>query len=500
MYIGYDIKNGIKYAKVCTGKRVDGKVVTTQKSLGRVLDEAAGIYQSRERGVFTFNVETGEYGIPDASFVPNGTRRKNAREKLILNFGDAFVLDEYIGRAGMWDVADSLGYGNPDTLRCMILYYILENRSNQLAQAWHEGSYASVRYPKANLTSQRISDLLSAVGDEGSQRAFFAEYFKLVGSRPSGEKVIIDSTGLPNSIHFPLTAISNHNGRISNEARLIYVVQQGTNLPLFFRHVPGNVIDVSTLIRTIAELKAHGIDTKFAILDAGYLTQDNLRELYEHKVSFLSRLQENRNDYRELKAEHLGSLESKEHLVEYNSRYVYVKRVRATIMGQQAYAYICRDMAMRNIESSKLLDRAKAQGMTTDEVFDAMEDQGVFILYSSRPIRTMDVLEKYYIRQQIEQVFDICKNNTNLLPLRVHSEDTFRGHLVLAFIASVIVKMLQDSLKKSGCSVNMALYNLGLQHCKVFDDVVLPCEPVKKVNDILKTLKIKYPLEISTVS
>jgi len=217
-------------------------------------------------------------------------------------------------------------------------------------------------------------------------------------------------------------------------------------------------------------------------------------------VSFLSRLQENRNDYRELKAEHLGSLESKEHLVEYNSRYVYVKRVRATIMGQQAYAYICRDMAMRNIESSKLLDRAKAQGMTTDEVFDAMEDQGVFILYSSRPIRTMDVLEKYYIRQQIEQVFDICKNNTNLLPLRVHSEDTFRGHLVLAFIASVIVKMLQDSLKKSGCSVNMALYNLGLQHCKVFDDVVLPCEPVKKVNDILKTLKIKYPLEISTVS
>ncbi|MPM70396.1 hypothetical protein SDC9_117351 [bioreactor metagenome] len=475
-------------------------MVTTQKSLGRVLDEAAGIYQSRERGVFTFNVETGEYGIPDASFVPNGTRRKNAREKLILNFGDAFVLDEYIGRAGMWDVADSLGYGNPDTLRCMILYYILENRSNQLAQAWHEGSYASVRYPKANLTSQRISDLLSAVGDEGSQRAFFAEYFKLVGSRPGGEKVIIDSTGLPNSIHFPLTAVSNHNGKISNEVRLIYVVQQGTNLPLFFRHVPGNVIDVSTLIRTIAELKAHGIDTKFAILDAGYLTQDNLRELYEHKVSFLSRLQENRNDYRELKAEHLGSLESKEHLVEYNSRYVYVKRVRATIMGQQAYAYICRDMAMRNIESSKLLDRAKAQGMTTDEVFDAMEDQGVFILYSSRPIRTMDVLEKYYIRQQIEQVFDICKNNTNLLPLRVHSEDTFRGHLVLAFIASVIVKMLQDSLKKSGCSVNMALYNLGLQHCKVFDDVVLPCEPVKKVNDILKTLKIKYPLEISTVS
>jgi hypothetical protein len=69
----------------------------------------------------------------------------------------------------------------------MILYYILENRSNQLAQAWHEGSYASVRYPKANLTSQRISDLLSAVGDEGSQRAFFAEISSWLGAPWRGE-------------------------------------------------------------------------------------------------------------------------------------------------------------------------------------------------------------------------------------------------------------------------------------------------------------------------
>ena len=43
MYIAYDTKNGVKYAKVCSGKRVGGKVVTSQKSLGRVVDEAKGI-------------------------------------------------------------------------------------------------------------------------------------------------------------------------------------------------------------------------------------------------------------------------------------------------------------------------------------------------------------------------------------------------------------------------------------------------------------------------
>ena len=43
MYIAYDIKGGVKYAKVCSGRRIDGKVVTSQKSLGRVIDEARGI-------------------------------------------------------------------------------------------------------------------------------------------------------------------------------------------------------------------------------------------------------------------------------------------------------------------------------------------------------------------------------------------------------------------------------------------------------------------------
>ena len=63
MYIGYDIKNGVKYAKLCKSVRVNGKVTTQQKSLGRVLDIEKGIYQNRERGVFTYDPETDTYGF-----------------------------------------------------------------------------------------------------------------------------------------------------------------------------------------------------------------------------------------------------------------------------------------------------------------------------------------------------------------------------------------------------------------------------------------------------
>ncbi len=62
-FIAYSVKNGIKYATLCHPVQdADGKWVKTYSNLGRVLNEEAGIYQSRERGVFSFNMETHEYG------------------------------------------------------------------------------------------------------------------------------------------------------------------------------------------------------------------------------------------------------------------------------------------------------------------------------------------------------------------------------------------------------------------------------------------------------
>jgi hypothetical protein len=71
------------------------------------------------------------------------------------------------------------------------------------------------------------------------------------------------------------------------------------------------------------------------------------------------------------------------------------------------------------------------------------------------------------MRQQIEQVFDIGKNYADMLPLRVHSEETFRGHLLLTFIATVAVKLSQDKLNGSVYNPISMFMNLRNQKCKV---------------------------------
>jgi hypothetical protein len=496
MHITYDIKDGIEYAKLCKSTREGKRVLKDFTNLGRVLDKDAGIYRSRERGVFSYSLETDTYGSAPAEFVTTATNRK---ESLILDFGDVFFLDRFIGASGLLPTIDAIGYGNPDTFRAMISYYAVCSAANCHAQSWWEGSYARILYPKANLSSQRISDFLVSIGNEHSQRAFFKGYFKLLGGEDAGiGNVLIDSTGLPNSIRFPLTAISNHGGEISNEVRLIYVVQQRTGLPIYFRYCPGNVIDTMTLIRCIEELKAQGVNVKFAILDAGYYTEDNVRDLFENKISFLTRLKSNLVVYKDLVREHLGSLESKENFVEYNGRYVYLKCVPIDLHGHSAYAYIGIDIERKADESRKTFRKAKDRKMDAGQVFDTMAGQGIFIIVSSRRIATDNLLPLYYTRQQIEQVFDIGKNYAEMLPLRVQSEDTFRGHLLLTFIVTVIMKKLQDSLLRTNYNPLSIFLNLRNQKCKVFDGKVVTGEAFKKANEIYKLFKIKCPAAIPT--
>lgn len=494
MHITYDMKNGVAYAKIGVSTR-DGKEVNKDyTNLGRVLDREKGIYKSRERGVFTYDLETNTYGKAPEAFVPPSTSKK---ESLILDFGDAFFLDHFIRYKGLRPAIDAIGYGNPDTLYAMISYYAICSMANCYAQNWWEGSYARILYPKANLTSQRISDFLASIGSEHTQRSFFREYFMLLErTGVDAKNILIDSTGLPNSIHFPLTAISNHNGEISNEVRLIYVVHQNTGMPIYFRYCAGNIIDASTMVRCLEELRAQGVNVNFAILDAGYYMGSNIRELFEKKISFITRMKSNLTLYKDLVGEHLETLEVEKNLVEYNGRYVYMKCVPCELEGHNAYAYIGLDIERKSLEAQKTFKRAPDKKMSTKAVFKTIQKQGVFILVSSRRIAKTKVLPLYYTRQQIEQIFDIGKNYADLLPVRVHSEETFRGHLLLTFVTTSVIKLLQDALVKSSITPMSLFLDLRNHKCKVYGDKIITQEAFKRANDCYKLFKMQCPVVI----
>ena len=164
--------------------------------------------------------------------------------------------------------------------------------------------------------------------------------------------------------------------------------------------------------------------------------------------------------------------------------------------GRKAFAYVGQDMERKASEARKLFAKAAAEGLDDGEVFDRLSDKGRFVLVSSKRLKTPEILPLCYTRRQIEQVFDIGKNYAGMTPLRVHGENTFRGHLLSTFIATVIIKKLQGRLKDTPYHPYSFFMLMRNQKCEVFQRQVLTHEPVKKANDCYKLLEIDCPVTI----
>lgn len=500
-YIRYITKNnGQEYASLADTSR-NGKQVNQQyiSNLGKVVDKANGIFKSRERGLFRYTLEEGFTDLPD-TYIP--ARDIIESERLILDFGDSFFLDKYLNAQSFAPAFRSALPAQSDTLFALLFYRILaDKKACCYADAWYHGNYASILFPKAKLQSQRISEFLAEIGEEWVQRAFFNQYYQCLYGKGSTTGILIDSSGLPNASKMSITQISNHNGDISLEARLIYVLDRKTGMPIYFRYCSGNVIDVSTLCTTLAELGEQGIYVDYAIVDAGYFSEGNVKELYKHQVKFIVRLAPNRKLFKEVAEERLPGLKTPEHAIRYGNRLLFIEKVAVDIYGNDGYAYIGVDMDSYNQQMKRATFDALDDKLSPEEMNRKVSRLGLFMIVASENIPVEEVLPLYYTRQQIEQVFDVGKNDADLLPIRVQSEKTFRGHLMLTFLATIVLQKLQRDIiqkrkKKDKMNPEGALIVLRNQKCKVYKNAIVPQEAVKCINDIYRLLGIECPTKI----
>jgi len=499
MHIKYDTKKSGTHARVLVSVRRGDKVEKEKKhNLGLVLDKERGIFQNKRRGVFTYDIATDTFSPPPNDFpLPTRTVRRN--ESIVITFGETYLLDSFIKSKGLDVPISAIDYNNKDTIRAMVAYYILRSAPNSHALDWYEGSYARILYPEANLVSQRLSECIHAIGKDTVQRSFFESYFTYIKSKGiNTHNILIDSTGLPNSVHLHLTAVSNHGGEISNEVRLMYVVDQKTGIPIYYRCFPGNVLDVTTLIRCIEEINALGLTVDCVIIDAGYYSTENIDELYRRKIPFVTRLKENLVVFKNIEKEYAATLEEKVNMVEYNGRYLFIKRVPCTLgTNNGGYAYLGLDLDKNASETKSVLSKAKTDKMTIDDVYEKLNKKSLFAIVSSQEIPTSEILPLYYTRQQIEQVFDVGKTDGKLLPISVESEQSLNGHLLFAFLANVVLRELQSFLRNTKLNAKSVFDRLVNHKCQVFDDVIVTLEPFKRANDCYKAFGLIPPINIA---
>jgi len=445
--------------------KTEKKVKKESTYLGVVIDKEKKIYEKKERG--------------------------KRQEKLILDFGDSFIIQEILSGTNFIPLIEEIFTEDADTLLSLLTFRMCYTGAMMYAETWYEGSYAKFQYKNAKVSSQRISDFLKVIGEEQIQRSFFRDY--LSGFSKAKKGVIIDATSLPNQIHNPLTAWGRSGEEIDKQIRFLLVVDKETGAPLYFRTLPGNIIDVSTLVNTFDELQRYNIKDTFVYMDAGFFSEDNIKEMYANKLQFLTRLPSGRVIYKELIRNDIKDLESPRHAVKYGMRGLFIKQKEMDLFGKKAYVHIVLDPERKGREMTRLvLESADEKSENMDELEYEYMTRGIMILVSSFEIPKKDVVPLYYTRQMAEMLFGFSKDDLGALPLRVHSEAAIHGLMFLQFITLIAFTQLKNKFGKD-YTVEEVLINMRNLKCKVYKGEIVTSELTKKQKEITKMLDIMVP-------
>ena len=434
--------------------------------LGQVIDKENGEYRRLEKKVSVVD------------------------DELILDFGDAFSIYQILKES---DVLTILKMSHPnlvDEISLLCMHKLINPTAMKHLNIWYAGSYSKRLIKNCNLSSQRISEHLKEIGKEKYLRKFFSNY--IANSNSDNKTLLIDTTALPNQIHMPLTSWGRSEGAIDKTIRFLFVVDKTSSRPLFFRYIDGSIPDVSVLSNTKTELKNYQVNDVMAILDAGFFSNDNVTQLKELNIEYLTRLPSNRKIFRDLVKQYVPNIENVQNAHKYGKRITYIKKVQVDVAGNAIFAYVVLDPKTKAEKSTKylleILDR---------EITDANSDfdlitKGIFILISSSEIEEKDLLPLYYERQKAEQLFGFLKDDLEILPLSVHQENTLKGYLFISFIALIIFIEMRDKLKNK-YQFEEAMLLLKNLKVRTYGDVEIIGELTKDQRLILECLQIQLP-------
>jgi len=419
--------------------------------------------------------------------------KRQSAEKLILDFGDVYLLYEFMKCKGVVSLLEGVFGDRARYLIALLCYRLCHASAMDYAKVWYDGSFSRFLFKDVNLSSQRVSDFLRDIGDESVQRDFFKQYIPSFTDAKDG--VIIDSTALPNQIHIPFNMWGYSDSDIEKQIRFLFVVDRKSSLPLFFRYLPGNIVDVSSLGFTVEELKKFGVKSSFVLVDSGFFSEDNIKGLNTEKIDFLTRLPSSRVVYKKLVREEVGMLESFKNAVRCGERVLFIKQKKISLFGKDAYAHIVLDPERKGRETKKFLLEALDQETDEGDIEFKLMKKGVMILVSSFKLKKEEVVPFYYLRQTVERLFGFSKDDLKIIPLRSHKEETLRGFLLLMFIALVVFVQLKKAIGEKH-TVEGVLLTMRNLKCKVYDDEILIQELAKQQKDITEELKVIMPKKL----
>lgn len=472
-------KTGITYAyeSISYWDKEKKQSRAKRKCIGRVDPETQKIISTRKRKPLAISERTKQGPVP----ITRTTRSF---------YGATYLFDRIGEETG---VTADLKTCFPDSYRQIlsIAYYLILEDKNPLSRFPHWATLH--RHPYGNLiSSQRSSELFASITEEAKQR-----FFRLQGKRRVDKEYLAYDTTSISSYSKSLRQVRygrNKDHEHLAQINLALLFGQQSRLPFYYRKLAGNIPDVKTLKKLLADMDTLDYNKIKVVLDRGFFSTSNINDLYRHHMKFLIAAKLSLN----IVKKHLDTVRDKmRSWTNYSQAYqlyVYSLPVTWNYIQDRPYKgdiitadrrmylhlYFSPERALEDEKTfnSRLVDwQAELENnqrhpdhekqyvkyfevkttpvrgtkvIARDEALaEAKRNYGYFALLSNEVKDATKALEIYRNKDLVEKAFDNLKDRLNLRRVAVSSEQSLDGKLFVQFVAliflSYITKQMQEN-------------------------------------------------------
>ena len=512
--------------------------IVKQKKHNRIyLYEATSYWNSAKKRSEQKRTYLGVWDEKTQKLIPKKTGHTATTEKVKTSksYGDCYFFHEIIKQLQLDKVLKN-NFENWQEILSLCFARLKASCSLRITKPVLEDScldeFISFKVP----SSQRISDILSTIcPDEGS---FFKEWISLHDS----SSVFYDITSLSSyTKQMPIFEFGyNRDGLNLPQINLGFVVSKKDSLPIYYKKFPGSISDVSTLKNLSFELKNYGVHNMQFILDQGFFSQKNIKEMISQNIDFVIPLLRSTKLFKQLCTNNNRNISHPRNVVVANSYSYYCVKRKVDYNGEKLQAKVYEDIRKKGVDLShfysnlelfeQTLQGSSFHGNDAEELIQpqfkkykkhfkiSIVDKkvnlqkdysqiekylkyiGRIVLLSKDNKDTKQVIEHYREKDLIEKDFYSLKNYAQGIPLRVQTEETLNGILFINFISVVVRRKILNTLKPlredkffKKLSVQEIFIELSKLRKVSFEKEKYLTEITKTQRKILQAFKIKIP-------
>jgi len=336
-------------------------------------------------------------------------------------------------------------YDHQEIIAASIIRLIQPTPLRLLKSRW-EKLYLS-KTSNASLSPSAVSEKLRRIGQDWiAQRRFFDTLIQ------KSKLLLFDLSSLFSYSENLNLAERGHNADhlFLNQIIFALLFSQDQKLPVMLKPLPGSVRDIKALKNVLGEF---GFKNCTCVLDRGFADM-SLPDLFlEKEMSFVLPLRRN------FKVIDYG--------VEFTGRFTFsdrgIKWAKSCVEGK--FLYLFEDVKLRGEEETTFIGLVEAKRKTVEEFREASLRFGRIAVLSNIDADGKDVYLLFKSREDVEQAFDVLKNELENDKTYLSDPDAVRGYFFISFVSLYLYYRIYSILKvhdKIGkISVNELLFELS---------------------------------------